>query len=171
MSFIKMLISMFLISSLGVIHADTIEVFTKHDTPINGSNEAKEKGHSVIIYYMDGVEFIQDKLAQRANKKLQSIIADLEKKEGLEKLVQMTEFERNQLLLNRLKRANINPQSLSQSLVTPNDREQIKKAFQDLIYAENHGVTEMMLPAVIFRGRLYQNVSTLSVLFHKRGKP
>lgn len=166
MTLSRILVSIFLCFS-GFASADTIEVFTRNDFTIKGHQEAKDNGHNIITYQMDGVDVIQEKMAKRANKQLKTHIDALVKKVGLDKLVKMTEFNRNQLLLKQLKNNGIDTQSLSHSLVTQQDREKIKHAIQDLVYAENNGITEKMLPAIIFKGRLYKNTSNIAVLFQE----
>jgi len=146
---------------------NTVEVFLTHDMPISGVEDAHQQGYSIAYYYLDAIDNIEQKMGQRASEKLQEEIDSLVRKTGLKNLVNLSEFQRNQLLLKQMKTSGIDLQVIQQSLVTPQDREAINHALQDLIYANDQGVTQDMLPAILFHGRVFKNTSDLSIAFDK----
>ncbi len=145
-------------------HADTLEIYLKSDTKIEGIDEAQNVGHTLVYYYFDGVDIIEQELATRATERFQQEIKTLVIKEGLQQLTTLTDFQRNQLFLKQLNESGSTIESISRSVVTPHDREAIGHALEDLIYAENNGVSKQMLPAIIFRGRLFKNTFDLSTV-------
>ncbi|MCF6204050.1 MAG: hypothetical protein L3J59_10350 [Methylococcaceae bacterium] len=154
-------IMFFLVISTST-YAETVEVFLNTDMKVTGVEEIKDAGHTVVYFYLDKIEVIEKELANKATQKYQNEIDSLVKKVGLKKLVGMTEFERNELFLKHLNDSGISVESLSKATVTANDREEVNKVLNELIYAEDNGVTKKMLPALIFKGRLYKNTENLS---------
>ncbi len=140
-----------------IASADTLEIYLNSDTKIEGIDEAQDVGHTLVYYYFDGVDIIEQELATRATERFQQQIKTLVKKEGLQHLTALTDFQRNQLFLKQLNKSGSTIESISRSVVTPHDREAIGHALEDLIYAENNGVSKELLPAIIFKGRLFKN--------------
>ena len=106
-------------------------------------------------------------MGQRASEKLQEQIDAVVRRTGLKSLVKLNEFQRNQLLLKQIEISGIDLQEIQRSLVTPQDREAINHALQDLVYANDQGVTQDMLPAILFQRRVFKNTSDLSKVFDK----
>lgn len=146
---------------------NTVEVFLTHDMQISGIEDAHQQGYSITYYYLDAIDQIEQKMGQRASEKLQEEIDAVVRKTGLKNLVNLSEFQRNQLLLEQMKTSGIDLQEIQQSLVTPQDREAINHALQDLVYANDQGVTQDMLPAILFHRRVFKNTSDLSKVFDK----
>ncbi len=160
-------ILLFCVSTL-VTANDTIEVFMTSKDPVKNIAAVKNKGIDVVTYWMDGVEKINARMAQKATKQLKPQIDALVQEIGLEKLVAMSEFKRNQLLLKQLEKSHINFQTIGKTLVSNADRNAIKLALEDLIYAEKNGITSDMLPAILYRGQLYKNIADLFVLIKQQ---
>lgn len=148
-------------------HADTLEVFLNSDTKIEGKKEAQDAGHTLVYYYFDGIDTIEEKLAKRATQRFAQEIKTLVKTEGLQHLTLLTEFQRNQLFLKQLNQSGSTIESITHSVITPQDREAIGLALEDLIYAENNGVSRDMLPAIIFRGKLYKHTDNILNIIHE----
>ena len=157
-----------LIIMISFTHADTLEIYLNSDTKIEGKEEAQDAGHTLVYYYFDGIDTIEERLAARATQRFEKEIKTLVKKEGLQHLTSLTEFQRNQLFLKQLNQSGSTIESITHSVITTQDREAIGHAVEDLIYAENNGVTPAMLPAVIFKGELYKNTSDLSSIINKQ---
>ena len=147
---------------------NTIEVFLKHDMELTGAQSLRDQGYRITYYYFDDIERIEDNMSQRASKKLQSEIDAVVKELGVKKLMILGEFERNQLLLKQMESSGISLQQIRHTLVTPKDREDINQALQILIYASDQGVTEEMLPAIIFNKNLYPKTTDLSNILKLR---
>lgn len=148
-------------------HANTLEIYLNSDTKIEGKEQAQDAGHTLVYYYFDGIDTIEEKLAVKATQRFEEEIKTLVKKEGLEHLTSLTEFQRNQLFLKQLNQSGSTIESLTHSVITSQDREAIGHAVEDLIYAENNGVSKDMLPAIIFRGKLYKNTDNLLNVIHE----
>jgi len=144
---------------------NTIEVFLTHDMQISGVEDAHQQGYTVTYYYLDALDQIEQRMGQQASEKLQEEIDSLVRKTGLKNLVNLNEFQRNQLLLKQIETSGIDLQEIQRLLVTPQDREAINHALQDLIYANDQGVTQNMLPAILFHRRVFKNTSDLSKVF------
>jgi len=143
---------------------NTIEVFITREKTLPDIPSVKNRGYNVLLYQLDGVDAVQEAMAKRANQKLQAQIRRIEKKIGLKKLVNMTDFERNQLFLKELEQSGSSLQEIQQTVVSPQDREAIASAMGDLIYAEQHGIDITMLPAVMIGDQLYRQVNSLETL-------
>ena len=146
---------------------NTVEVFLTHDMQISGIEDAHQQGYSITYYYLDAIDHIEQKMGQRASEKLQEQIDAVVRRTGLKSLVKLNEFQRNQLLLKQIEISGIDLQEIQRSLVTPQDREAINHALQDLVYANDQGVTQDMLPAILFQRRVFKNTSDLSKVFDK----
>ena len=146
---------------ISFAHADTLEIYLNSDTKIEGKEQAQDAGHTLVYYYFDGIDTIEERLATKATQRFEEEIKILVKREGLEHLTSLTEFQRNQLFLKQLNQSGSTIESLTHSVITSQDREAIGHAVEDLIYAENNGVSKDMLPAIIFRGKLYKNTDNL----------
>jgi len=150
-----------------VINADTIEVYLSIDTEVTGIEEAHEAGHTLVYYYLDGIDRIEAQLAAKATQKYQQQINELVTQEGLKNLVALNEFQRNQLFLKHLNQTGTDTESLSHAVVTAEDRAAINRALEDLIYADDQGVTKAMLPAIIYKGYLFKHTANLSKVLNE----
>ena len=161
-------ITLFFLLSLHTAYADnTIEVFLTHDMKVVGIDKTKEKGLSISYYYFDEIDRVEEAMSKRATQKLEQEIKAIEDEVGLKKLSTMTEFERNQLLLKYMSSVGSDLESIRHSLVSPQDRDDINRALQVLVYANEQGITKEMLPALLFRGHVLANTSDVSKAFKK----
>ena len=156
-----------LIVMISFTHADTLEIYLNSDSKIESKEEAQDAGHTLVYYYFDGIDTIEERLAARATQHFEEEIKTLVKKEGLQHLTSLTEFQRNQLFLKQLNQSGSTIESITHSVITTQDREAIGHAVEDLIYAENNGVSKDMLPAILFRGKLYKNTNNLLNVIHE----
>ena len=156
-----------LVITISCVHADTLEIYLNSDTKIEGKEQAQDAGHTLVYYYFDGIDTIEERLAVKATQRFEEEIKTLVKREGLEHLTSLTEFQRNQLFLTQLNQSGSTIESLTHSVITSQDREAIGHAVEDLIYAENNGVSKDMLPAIIFREKLYKNTDNLLNVIHE----
>lgn len=143
--------------------AENIEVFLTHKTELLGVTEAQENGHTIQYHYLDGVEQLEEKLAQKATQQYQQQINALVKKEGLKKLSQMSDSQRAMLFQQHLEGLGIRLPSFSQ-LLTPQDQEKMQWALADLRYAQDQSVDVNLLPSVVFQGQLYPDIQDLGDL-------
>jgi len=160
--------ALFFFLSLQTVYADnSIEVFLTHDMKVTGIGEAQDKGLNIVYHYFDGVEQVEERMSKKATLKLGQEIKAIEGDIGLKKLSTMTEAERNQLLLKYMTSFGADVEQIRHSLVTPQDRDDINRALQTLVYANEQGITKEMLPAILFRGHLLKNTSDISKAFTK----
>lgn len=160
--------ALFFCLSLQNVYADNrIEVFLTHDMEITGIKKAQDKGLSITYHYFDGVEKVEERMSEKATLKLKKEIKAIVDDIGLKKLSTMTEFERNQLLLKHIGSVGVDLEQIRHSLVSPQDRDDINRALQILVYANEQGITKEMLPALLFRGHLLKNTSDVSKAFTK----
>lgn len=145
------------------LFADTIEVFLTHKTELSGVTKAKENGHTLQYYYLDGVTQLEEKLAQKATQQYQQQIDALIKKEGMEKLSKMSDSQRAILFQQYLQNIGIRLPSFSQ-LLSPQDRKAMQQALAELRYAQDQDVDTEQLPVIIFRGQLYSNSNNVGEL-------
>lgn len=164
------IVLLFLLSLQTVFADNTIEVFLTHDMKIAGIDEAQDKGLSITYHYFDGVEQVEERMSKNATLKLSQEIKNIVDDIGLKKLSSMNEFERNQVLLKHMDSVGVDLEQIRHSLVTPQDRDDINRALQVLIYANEQGISKEMLPALLFRGHLLVNTSDVSKAFSKEGR-
>jgi len=145
------------------ILADTIEVFLTHQSNIKGIAKAKQNGHSLQYYYLDGVTQLEEKLAQKATQQYQQQIDALIKKEGIEKLSKMSNSQRAILFQQYLQSIGIRLPSFSQ-LLSPQDQVKMQQALANLRYAQDQGVDTEQLPVIIFHGQRYSNNNNVGEL-------
>ena len=145
------------------LFADTIEVFLTHKIELSGVSKAKQNGHSLQYYYLDGVTQLEEKLAQKATQQYQQQIDALIKKEGIEKLSKMSDSQRAILFQQYLQNIGIRLPSFSQ-LLSPQDRKAMQQALAELRYAQDQGVDTEQLPVIIFHGQRYPDLQDLGDL-------
>jgi hypothetical protein len=152
---------------LSAISAEEITVFYKGKPTIKDTELVKENGHSIVYLQMDLINDIEDEVSERSTQTHKAQLNDIVNKYGREKLMAMSHSDRSELFLKEFTNSGIN---LYKTEMSQQDIAQIKKATKIIEFANEQGVTPDMLPAILFKGNLYRNVTTYAFLFKEENK-
>jgi len=147
--------------------ADEITIFYNNGQSISDENIVKKNGHSLKYLRMDLIEDLEKEASKRANETHKFLLDEVTEEHGLQALMLMSEQKRNDIVMQKFKNSGID---LLHSEMTQEHINDVKKATDILQYASNQGVTAEMLPAIIFKGNLYRNVTNFTFLFKKKVK-
>ncbi len=138
-----------------VVMASEMKVFLnkQHADQIMGINEAKAFGYKINFIYLDRIDEVQDQVSQRVTDQYQPAIDAVIAEIGLEKLMAMSDIERTDFFMKQFATMKVRP--VTPSSVLPSELDDIKHAVSDVNQAEEEGITDEMLPAVILKGQLY----------------
>ena len=131
----------------------------EHIEKIIGSDEVKAKGHKINFIYLDRLTELEDQVSKRVTDDYQPGIDEIIAKVGLEELMAMDDVERTELFMKRFTQMKMKP--ITPKSVLPSELSDIRHAVADVIDAEEQGITEDQLPAVIFNGKLLQQTFDL----------
>lgn len=160
------IISVFLLFSSSLV-ADEVTVFYNANQTIQNESIVKKNGHKLLFLQMDLLEELQHNHSKKININHQKTLAEIFRIHGFEKLIAMKSDERALLVLRHFN--NIGVDLHGNALSDINNKE-LQRAVKILRFANEQGVTQDMLPAVIFKGNLYRNVTNYGFLFNGKNQ-
>ncbi len=150
--------------STKFISADEIIVFYNQKPTIKDAEIVKKHGHTLRYMQMDMIKDIEEETSQRTTETHQHQMKEIVKKYGAKKLMALSDTDRTRLFLTEFKRKGID---IYRAEINQKNMDRVKKAVKILEFANEQGVTRAMLPAIIFKDKLYRNVTTYAFLFKK----
>ena len=153
-STITVLLSSFLLFLSQQSHAFEIKVYLhkEHIEKIIGIEEVKAQGHTINFIYLDRLEELEDQISQRVTGDYQESIDKIIDDVGLDNLIAMDDIERTEFFMRRFVQMNLQP--VSPKSVRPSELSDIRFAIGEIIKAEEQGIDDGMLPAVLAKGKL-----------------
>ena len=137
---------------------DTIEVFldATDEMDQDSIDLAHDEGFTLVYYKISALETIKKEINKNATRVFQPSI-DAVKNELDGDYKNLSDDERTALVIKDYEKHNGSIQKLKNVLVTPAMRERYRRAFEDLQYANSHGIRVADLPALMFNGTVYKN--------------
>jgi len=137
---------------------DTIEVFLGAGDELDQDSIdlAHDEGFTLVYYKIGALETLKKDINENATRIFQSSI-DAVKNDLDGDYQHLSDDERTQLVIQDYEKHNGSVQRLKNVLVTPQMREKYRRAFEDLQYANSHGIRVEDLPALMFNGTVYKN--------------
>lgn len=153
-----------LLMGLLPTQADTVEVYAhQNDDLTQISSDLKKKGYQVERYDIDAVSLIEEELSIAVTQALKESIEAAKKTDNSDQLSEddITNF----VIRNYNDKTNDDRRDMLDKLTgSVGSRTHLAVAWRAKIKSEEHGLTDKDLPALVFKHKIYRNVTNIRTL-------
>ena len=159
------LVASFSASKVSKADVQTIEIFLSQKNKALLDNEAVKRAHeagiTLVYYYLDNLESLNDIINKNAQQLLQDSIDNAMADMGESGFAKLSGDGRTRIIIIDYKKHNGDVNKLKDTLFPKQLREKYRRAYQDTKYAQDHGIQMGDLPALLFDGNIYKKTLDL----------
>ncbi len=154
------LFGIFLLLISSSVFSENVEIFltTGQASSIRNLDQAREDGDTLVFYYLDARENLEQKVNEAVTQVLQPSLDKV--LEGLSDndLSQLSEEAIGQQVVAHHQHSSGNLANILASIMDAEYLAALNRAAQDQAYATQYGITAAMLPAILLRGQVFPKV-------------